>query len=1079
MADAQPTWKERVEKYRKTEEQWKRKPQGHAEVILEIVKETSVPALEAGLAAIIPLAKSNALHEYTKDVLSVVYKNIASTKPTMKKMIRTIVESQARYKPSLVVMGALPYIRDKNPKIVAETVKTLADHSSLLKEHLMAPVLPHVQFLFGHSVGAVREEATRLFQILAVEDPERIGEAVKSLRPIQIKEIFQTPENTEKEASQDTQEGLKTESKEEKHQVQTQEALREQSTSRNSSQSSQGKAGAAGNSAITRPNAESANSSSKETAAKKKKTEETKEVKEYRVRSLPNEFYERFASAQWKERLVMEELDELLGETGKLSRNDTFDVIDAVMKKTGESNNKVFIAAMSVVAKIAYREKVQEPQAVHIVKAVGKRLKDKKEQVQQSVTSLIVELLKMYKVSVLSELSNMAVSDKTLRHGVLKTLEKGVEIAGEKDIEDSKTFKALVACTKDQSADIRSLACLCISKVLLKREEAPTQGEIEQYGVERLLAAKIEAQTEEMFKQKDEEITAIIESICEDIRNTSIKPVDPVTPIKPTGTSEHGNMCSSPIITQSLKKKQEMQPTQDKTPENIFADYPPVKEFAAGETGSMHRAEREEETGANTFMQYVMEGVVSANALYVLISTLGQSAEVDTRIIMVLSSVDLTEEMALKIREKTEGFEWEDSKTALVAEELKARVNRIIGEKSSFEEKCLFAALCDALMKGEKVPQEEIIRALELAEKRETILKENQALLIIKVAGEMEYMEVFEMLEKVFPISKAFTILISLSENMPIFINSIHFLLQKGVILPNSSIEAAVNNPRFISLLEKAGTASAQNILTILKKDKETMVYSPYAKKIRRSEDTTDINILLNDIIDQNNAQSKESLKKLEELSEESLSSLLKSASTVVNVLLLQLNDSLSSGGPSLNANTIIKIIKRICESDVFLSTLDAGTLMSLVSDYIVIITGQIPRGSSSPEGIKKECGESLLKMCINAPFLNMFKIYMNLLSNRYREEKVREILVKLLWKHSKISGQAVSDRGVVTGILARLNSFYTEFKGDIKSDQLISKVLQLHLIEILKYYGEDLLKLFKVSGPVLQQIHALGGAKI
>ncbi|KAI5132323.1 hypothetical protein NEAUS04_1072 [Nematocida ausubeli] len=1068
MADSQPTWKDRVEKYRKLEDQWKRSPQGQINMIVEIVKETSIPALEAGLSAIIPLAKANTMQEYTRDVLAALFKNSSSTKPTTKKAIKEIMEAQAAHNPAQVVLAASGCIKDKNPKIITETLKILVGHAPLLEGHLMGQMLPQAGFLFGHGTGSVREEATKLFQILAVQDPEQVSQAVSALRPIQIKEIFQPPQ--EKEQKSPVQEPVVQEAT-----VEVQKTIApEMHQTPSAISASYPCSSSEENSMRTR-----VEPAEKKAAPKKKEcpVQQSSKPKEYKIVALSSNFYERFQSAQWKERLVMEELDEKLADTGKLSRNDTYDVIDAILKRVGESNNKVFIAAMSVAEKITAREKIQESLSVQIVKVVGKRLKDKKEQVQQSVTSLIVSLLGVYKVSVLQELSVMAVSDKTVRHGALKTFDASIELVSEKEMEDSKAFKALIECTKDQSADIRSLACTCISKVFIKRDEIPALSEIEQYGIERHLAAKIKAQAEELFKEKDAEITAIIESLCEDIRNTSIKP-EPVTPMRPSHvlSSQQENMVLSPIITQSLKKDKPVIPIQDTNPDNVFIDQ--TAQICSGTQSNTNASTRT--AGESEILHFIQTGRISDSVLQVLIDGLGTGPAVNGRILSILSSINMSEEMAVLIKDRLERVEVSDSHAVLMMEGLRSKAAKVIGEKSAFEEKCLLSALCDALMKGEGVPQEHIMNVLGMIESRSGMIKDEEAFVIIKVAGENEYWDVLSGLDKVFPVSKIFASLISLAETQPVFINSIYFLLQKTPFISNTWIEGALNNHRFISLLERAETPAAAHVIALLKKENIITAYSPHAKKVRRSEEAaTDINLLLNDIIDQNSQQSQESLKKLQKVAIENMSVLLRSASTVVNVLLLQLNDSLSSGSTCLNVYTIINIIKRICESDLFLATLDAGTLLSLVSDYIVIITGQMPRGSASPEGIKKECSESLLKMCVNAPFLNMFKIYINLLSNRYKEEKVREILVKLLWKHSKLSSSVVSDKTVVMGIINRLNAFYAEFRGDIKSDQLISKVLQLHLIEILKHYGDEFLKVFKVTGPVLHQVHALGGLKL
>ncbi|KAH9386248.1 uncharacterized protein NEMAJ01_1144 [Nematocida major] len=1043
MVDAQPTWKDRVEKYKKLEELWSRKPHGQAEEIVSILKETSIPALEAGLSAITPLAKANAVGEYTKDLLSILFKNVASSKPTMKKTVREIMAAQARHNPSLVVVAAMGCIKDKNPKIVAETIKILWENSALLMEHLTGPVLPHAPFLFGHSTGAVREEATKLFQILAEKEPERVGEAVKTLKPIQVKEIFNPRPEAERA---------------EEPRAAPVEACAEPASEKQAAAPQRERASSAS----------SGNATMKDEPSQRKAAECKSEAPKCVVKELPKNFYERFASSLWKERLVMEELDELLGERGTLSTKDIGEVTEAIIKKAGESNNKVMIAGMSVVLKIAQREKLQDAHALRIAKAIEKRLKDKKEQVQQAVSSAILALLNHSRAGILAELVNTACTDKTLRHGVLKTLESALAKVTEKEAEDAKAIRALVLCTKDQSADTRGLACACMARVLSKREEAPSQAEIEQLGVERLLAVKIEAQAEEMFQKKDAEISAIIESLCENIRNTSIKISEPVTPIRGGECPNTSTLEGSPIITRSLQKEK---------PGNVFAG-----EAAPASAVEAHKPQKAyvEYPAVCPIMNYVMTGEVEGTLLATLVSALGGSPLVDTRILSILYAVNLPEGIASQLQEKMGGLFASDTHTSLLAEGVKTKLARKLQEKNAFEERCLFAALTEDLLKGESVPQERILHALASAEKRSSILKEEHAFIIVKAAGEMGYLEALSGVERVFPASKVFTILTTLAETNSVFLERIYFLLQKPHV-GSSALDGVLNTPRFLSLLDRSEAPAAQKVLSILKKESIVAGYSPYAKKVRRTEgaqDAADINALLNDIIDQNSQQSQESLGKLEKISAENISGLLRSASTVVNVLLLQLNDALSSGGSSFNVHTIIKIIKRVCESEVFLATLDAGTLLSLVSDYIVIITGQIPRGSASPEGIKKECGESLLRMCANAPFLHMFKIYMNLLSNRYREEKVREILVKLLWKHSKMTSSVVADKAVVLGMVSRLNTFYAEYRGDIKSEPLISKVLQLHLIEILKHYGDDFLRTFKVTGPVLQQVHALGGLR-
>ncbi|KAI5181761.1 hypothetical protein NEOKW01_1925 [Nematocida sp. AWRm80] len=1099
MGEEQSTWKDKAEQYSWLRKEWTAGRIKTTEAVSRICKETIVPALEAGLSAIVPLVEREKAAEHMREILGVSFKNISQSKPAIKESIKKIISLLSKQRPEAVVEIGITGLKDRNPKIVAETLKVFADESKVLSVPLLKHILPQTQTLFSHKNGQVREEATRLYQTLAEKDPEAVGEATKELKPIQIKEIFQpkrqtqeiepeisTPINTGHSAKETACLEKPSNTTANTHiETQVNTGTRQSNTHRLSNNTSQRTvSNSSGSTSINTSNKFNANNQNR-TGTKETKDNNKAQKKQTKPKieiSLPKNFLQQFNSSQWKDRLVIEELNDQLGETKTLSVSDSIDLVEAITKRPNESNNKVFIASMSVLRKIFLNKHLREQEIPPILSAISKRLKDKKDTVYQAVMAVFIEGFFSYRGAVLDKTISLLKTEVSSRPRTLKIL---LEII--KQIEGTETDRPylldnLIECTKDSSPDSRSLACNCIARLLSRAGTVSNQEEIEGLGIDKILAKKIEVELESLAQIKEEEVSALVDSLCEDIKNTSITQINinasgtntPVTPIKQLVPSQ---------ITNAIVTDREMN-------ENVFIDEHIIVPMGKQEDtskeqktvkgrGQEHPYHPQKETYSmqtNTLEQFVKDGILTESTLENLLLEIGHSQQSDYRIVFVLCASMLPENHLQDILDKISQIsEPNDPHVKLSLEGLKARINRVLGEKTLFQERCIFAGLIERLNNSEPVPEAQIIEILTLLIKRSVILKEEEARVILKTVVEKEYWNVLERLETIFPFSKTLQICTEMAQEDQKALNLILLLIERFRILPNTPMDASLTTPEFISLLEEYNTFTTKKILSIIKNNPMPLQTTPNIKRIRQVDiEEIDINSLLNDIIDENKIKSKSSLQRLDLATETNLNQFINSASTLVNVLLLQLNDSLSSGALQITVETIVGILKRVSESERFLSALDSGTLLSFVSDYIVIITGSLPKGTLASESIRKECGETLIKMCVSGPCSTMFKIYMILLSTRYREEKTREILVKLIWKHSKVAMGFLGDKKTVNSMVQSLNSFYTGFRRNPKIDALISKVLQLHLIEILKYYGEDFLRTFKVSGPVLQQVQQI-----
>lgn len=1042
MADLQGTWKERLEEYKKAEIKWKTGKGIDIKIVEQICKETSIPALEAGLSAVALLAEKNLLGERTKEVVAAVFKHIASTKPSMKNAIKKIVKGVGRKNAEIIIAYAVQHLKDKNPKVVVESIKVLSEDLPLpeVYEQLFVEVLPLSSYLFAHGTGAVREEAVGLFQILAEKDPERVGEAVQSLRPVQIKEIFQ-PRAQKQPQVVDLEPAEPVRPAEPKKTLSPDRAIKRTARS------------------------EEVKPEQKQPKIEQKQPKQPNQPKQPKptntqIISLPKGFFDRFASADWKERVaVIEEIDKLLDKEGKrFTPQECVAVINAVLKKSKESNNKVFIASMDAVRVIVKRCGIHEGLGKECIKVLGKRLKDRKEQVSQAVFYTLKEIAEVHPLSTICEVQQLLTEEKASRAQSLRLIE---EIVGgiSKDSEETQGIvTSVVECCSDSSPEVRAAACSCLAVLLSRREESISQQEIEGLGIEKLLAAKIHKQTEILLQKKEEEVSRIVDSLCEEIRNTTITYENRsliATPIKQQGSAD---MTASPVIAH--------------IPDNSFASVPGNEEKQIKKQLNQINQIKNAETSTG-IVEYVKNGIITTQEVLEIVCLLGEDLQINGRVLGILQSIDIPEEATYALEEALNRITPAGVHMKMAVERVRAGIERTRGEKSIFEEKCARAGLIDALSTGVRVEEEEIVKVIESLAKRSAVLSEEEGRVILRQTALEEYKRVIPALESVFPLSKSINLCAEMVEDHPKVLPLLLELLEKRNELPCIS-ETLLNRPNLISYLEKINTPVAWRILSITKGMKSSA--SPYPKRVRKEQvEEVDINALLNDIIDQDSIKAKGALERLDKETESNLCGLLDSASTLVNVLLLQLNDAFSSGvSTHPSVMVIIGILKRACICNKFLEALDTGTLLSLTSDYIMVVTGKGGRRAHIPENIRKECGETLIKMCVHGPCASMFKIYTTLLCNWCGEEKVREVLVKLIWKHSKIVTEHVKDKKTVLSLISSLCSFYGGYKEEVGSDPLISKVLHLHLIEIVKYYGDSFLKTFKVPEPVLSQVQAL-----
>lgn len=1082
MADSQGTWKDRLEEYRRAQARWQAGKPEEPGIVRQICRETSVPALESGFSALFYLARDNRVGAAARDVVEAAMKQISATKPAMKVLVRKVLCAIAEHQAEMVAQQGLERVRDRNPRNVAEMLRFLQETRSV-HSYLLPHILAHTGFLFGHGTGNVRDEAARLFRCLAALSDKAaaaIRDATQNLKPIQLREIFgekkvpdpapETPRESEQicavkpgtaGASQGTVgvAAIPSDSPPSTSAPRTQEKEPDQTPRSISPAQHTRKEGG-----------------DKSATERKEKSRKDIPQKVLRNLPLPSGFFEKLGSAQWKERLVVKELEEKLGASPASipSQSDTEAVVSAILKRITEPNNQVLISCMAVLERLVLAGGIHSSACRDVLGIIGKRLRDKKPAVYESVLRVVEAAHKKYPRMALEYIPELLSTEKSSRGRVLGVLDRILQGEQPRNLEREKLLSSLVECTRDPSAGARALAASCISTVLAVDGDM-AQAEIESLGIERILAERIQHQIRsrrERAQEEGEKDSEIIESICKDIRNTTIShdPSVLMTPIKKSAETAQ-DITLSPFVEVKSETPQAPDTKQEGSMERRNGPVPQPGFQAPGSSPRIPRTE---------ILQYIKEGVLERDETSLLIETLGkeQRPGTDARIVGVLQHLEIEEPDAQRIKEKLEGISPSRVLDRVSLEALKGKVDRIICKKKLFEHKCVLAGLLEKLARSEHVEEEEAVNSILSLARQGYVLEEEEARALLKGTAEQKMWRAAEKIETVFPVSRLLGICTETAEQTPSILQLVQSLVEKCRILPHAQIDSVLSRPEFVGFLERSRTGASKRILSYLKKEEAApLAHSPYIKRVRQPQpgsEVLDVNAILNEIIDQDGARARDSLARLESAVQRSIGEMLGCASTLVNVLLLQLHDALSSGSLTGAAEVILRILKKVSGSDRFLAALDRSTLVSLTSDYISIISGGAHKAAGASEHVRKECGETLIKICANGPAVAVFKIYMGMLGARHREERTKEVLVKLIWKHSKVIAPGLGDKKTVAGILSALNTFHATFKGGAKDDPLVTKVLQLHLIEMLKHYGDTLPQIFSVSGPVLHHIRLL-----
>ncbi|KAF7683864.1 Phosphoprotein p93 [Astathelohania contejeani] len=227
-------------------------------------------------------------------------------------------------------------------------------------------------------------------------------------------------------------------------------------------------------------------------------------------------------------------------------------------------------------------------------------------------------------------------------------------------------------------------------------------------------------------------------------------------------------------------------------------------------------------------------------------------------------------------------------------------------------------------------------------------------------------------------------------------------------------------------------------------------------------------------LIDANLEISEKAFRKLNNIIDSNIQSIIFSSNSIISSILIQLND--------LNENRnslfyfIVNILLKLVKNKQFCDELSFEALKTLNYDLIRMMCRSDDIKNESGCAMKDiNLGDVLVNMCLNVPPIMMLRVYLSLVV-RLVEEKAsyKEILLKLTWRHSKGVVKYVKDRSIIEDILMVLQHFYENTPVNIfKDDILIFKIIQLHLTEIVKFYGTAIRE-FKMKGLIRVYIESL-----
>lgn len=247
-------------------------------------------------------------------------------------------------------------------------------------------------------------------------------------------------------------------------------------------------------------------------------------------------------------------------------------------------------------------------------------------------------------------------------------------------------------------------------------------------------------------------------------------------------------------------------------------------------------------------------------------------------------------------------------------------------------------------------------------------------------------------------------------------------------------------------------------------------VFTPNSKKIRKEvvlperqkREISGLELVLDHLIDSNPGVSEVAFKRLVNIIDAEIESLLSFSNSIISSISIQLFDVLHN--PSFS-ELILQVFFKLSQNELFCTQLRKETLLSANMDLIKIMKKQNGKVSSTKTFSQNTLvqdtsliGEILINLCLNSKASLILEVYLEMLIS-----SKEEILLKLIWRHSK--ALKMDDREELSKVLDVLMRFYDNHYNSILSeDNVTLKILQLHLKEMVKFYRKDIYK-FEIRG--------------
>ncbi|AFN84160.1 hypothetical protein EROM_111790 [Encephalitozoon romaleae SJ-2008] len=287
-----------------------------------------------------------------------------------------------------------------------------------------------------------------------------------------------------------------------------------------------------------------------------------------------------------------------------------------------------------------------------------------------------------------------------------------------------------------------------------------------------------------------------------------------------------------------------------------------------------------------------------------------------------------------------------------------------------------------------------------------------------------------------------------------------------GGSVDREDMEASfVHNDSFVN-----GDADIEASFDALSIHSVSGVFTPNSKKIRKEvvlperqkKEISGLELILDHLIDSNPGVSEVAFKRLVNIIDSEIESLLSFSNSIVSSISIQLFDVLYN--PSFS-ELILQVFFKLSQSELFCGQLRKETLLSANMDLIKIMKKQNDKVNSgkisSAETLVQDTsliGEILINLCLNSKASLILEVYLEMLIS-----SKEEILLKLIWRHSK--ALKMDDKEELSKVLDVLMRFYDNHYNSILSeDNVTLKILQLHLKEMVKFYRKDIYK-FGIRG--------------